>query len=246
MLFHLQRAVAVMSRLSDTHINLPLPPMHLGEDHASGLTSRSTNAQSSASAAEEEHVYRTQFAPLCAFARQRGCESHDAEDAVQELFAKLLRSGQLSRAASLPQQEQMPFLLARLRTHLIKRWHFRTRQRRGGGCTCLPLHDAEGEAIDVPDLAHVPDHELDRTWAREVLERAMQRMSCELHADGREGLWQQLQQDLEPERDASLPARSGALRVALHRARRRLRDFVREQLGVSGEDAGRILGAALV
>ena len=39
--------------------------------------------------------------------------------------------------------------------------------------------------------------------------------------------------------------RSGALRVALHRARRRLRDFIREQLQASGDDAACELGVAL-
>jgi hypothetical protein len=47
---------------------------------------------------------------------------------VQELFARLVAQGQHERAAAISDpDEQSAFLLARLRTHLIKRWRHRTR-----------------------------------------------------------------------------------------------------------------------
>lgn len=191
-------------------------------------------------------LYRRHFDSLCAFARARGCESHDAEDAAQELFAKLVARGQIERAAAIPDPgEQSAFLLARMRTLLIKRWQHRTRQRRGGGCVCFSLHDEEGWPIDVADEHPTPDREQDREWAREVLEKALERMNRELCSTGRQEVWQRLESDLvdeTPQREAQ----SGALRVALFRARRRLRDFIREQTGTNTEEAARLLGAALV
>lgn len=202
----------------------------------------STTHDSSAGAT----LYRRHFASLCAFARARGCEAHDAEDAAQELFAKLVAQGQMERAASIPDNgEQSAFLLARMRTLLIKRWQFRTRQRRGGGCVCFSLHDDEGQPIDVADEHATPDREQDRDWAREVLEKALERMNHELCASGRREVWQRLESDLVDETPHQ-EAQSGALRVALCRARRRLRDFIREQLGTNTEDAARLLCAALV
>lgn len=191
-------------------------------------------------------LYRRHFASMCAFARARGCEEHDAEDAAQELFAKLVAQGQIERAASIPDNgEQSAFLLARMRTLLIKRWQFRTRQRRGGGCVCFSLHDDEGQPIDVADDHATPDREQDRDWARAVLDRAMSRMNEELCSTGRREVWQRLESDLV-DNSQQHEAQSGALRVALCRARRRLRDFIREQIGASTEDAARMLGAALV
>ncbi|MBE7494864.1 MAG: sigma-70 family RNA polymerase sigma factor [Verrucomicrobiaceae bacterium] len=190
-------------------------------------------------------LYRRHFAPLCAFARARGCEPHDAEDAVQELFARLVSQGQIERAATIPDNgEQSAFLLARLRTVLIKRWQFRTRQRRGGGCVCFSLNDDEGRTMDVPDAHATPDREQDRDWARAVLEKALERMNVELCAAGRPEVWRRLESDLVEETPRQ-EVQSGALRAALCRARRRLRDFIREQTGTSTEDAARMLGAAL-
>ena len=153
--------------------------MHIGEDHAPGHNTTSNNSAA---------LYRRHYHSLCAFARARGCECHDAEDAVQELFAKLLAQGQVERAADISDHgEQAAFLIARLRTLLIKRWQFRTRQRRGGDIVCFSLHDAEGQSIDVPDDHASPDDELDRQLRRSGpmnLERAWEVMA-EFDLEGR-------------------------------------------------------------
>jgi len=227
--------------------------MQHGSDTGSSTTPTAAMNASVHSATSSTHdsaagdtLYRRHFASMCAFARARGCEMHDAEDAAQELFAKLVAQGQIELAAAIPDNgEQAAFLLARMRTLLIKRWQFRTRQRRGGGCVCFSLHDDEGQSIDVPDDHATPDREQDRDWARAVLDRAMSRMNEELCATGRREVWQRLESDLVDETPQP-EAQSGALRVALCRARRRLRDFIREQIGSSTEEAARMLGAALV
>ena len=194
--------------------------MHLGEDHAHSHTTDSS-AQCAASM-----LYQRHWPVLCAFARARGCEVHDAEDAVQELFAKLVVQGQHERAASIVDHgEQAAFLFARLRTHLIKRWQHRTRQRRGGGTVCFSLCDENGENIDVADAHPSPDNELDRDWARGVIERALTSCSRELHAQGRGDVWASLEENIVKGCRAARP-QSGALRTALHRAKRRLRTLI--------------------
>lgn len=206
--------------------------MHIGEDHA---PSHSTNHQAATTA-----LYRRHYHTLCAFARTHGCESHDAEDAVQELFAKLLAQGKYERAADISDHgEQAAFLITRLRTLLIKRWQFRTRQRRGGGAICYSLHD-EGQSINVADEHAAPDGEMDRSWARGVLEQALQRMSRELCGEGRGDVWRTLESDLVENKPHS-HSRNGALRIALFRARQRLRGFICDQIGTSSEDAARML-----
>lgn len=205
---------------SNTSIATPPTAMHLGEDHAYSHTTDSS-ALSAASM-----LYRRHWPVLCAFARARGCEIHDAEDAVQELFAKLVAQGQHERAAAIVDHgEQAAFLFARLRTHLIKRWQHRTRQRRGGGVVCFSLSDENGENIDVADAHPSPDRELDRDWARGVIERALHSCSRELHAQGRGEIWASLEENIVRGCRAASP-QSGALRTALHRAKRRLRTLI--------------------
>lgn len=191
--------------------------------HAASYTTNSST-QSDAAA-----LYRRHWPTLCAFARARGCETHDAEDAVQELFAKLVAQGQHERAAAiLDHGEQAAFLYARLRTHLIKRWQHRTRQRRGGGVACFSLSDENGENIDVADTHATPDRELDRNWARSVIDRALNCISKELQSQGRGDVWGFLESNVIEGIRAERP-QSGALRTALHRARNRLRTLIRAE-----------------
>lgn len=175
-------------------------------------------------------LYQRHWHALCAFARARGCEAHDAEDAVQELFAKLVAQGQHERAAGiLDHGEQAAFLFARMRTHLIKRWQHRTRQRRGGGVVCFSLSDENGENIDVADAHASPDREMDRGWARGVIDRALNCISMELRSQGHHDIWGSLEENLSGRTRGSREPQSGALRTALHRARRRLRALIQAE-----------------
>lgn len=204
--------------------------MHLGEDFAP------SSAAASPTQADASALYRRHWSALCAFARARGCAAHDAEDAVQELFAKLVAQGQHERAAAiLDHGEQAAFLFARLRTHLIKRWQHRTRQCRGGGAVCCSLSDENGRDIDVADVRATPDRELDRRWARGMIDSALECVSVELQAQGRGDVWVCLERSLLDGVRGEQP-QTGALRTALHRAKRRLRSVLCGKLA-GGDDA---------
>lgn len=193
-------------------------------------TSPASSFSESPVQADISTLYRRHWHTLCAFARSKGCEPHDAEDAVQELFAKLLGQGQHERAAAIVDVgEQGAFLLSRLRTHLIKRWRHRTRLRRGGSMTCLSLSLEEGGEMDIPDCRATPDAELDRGWARGVLDNALNRMSVELRAQGRGDVWGCLEKSVVEGTRGARPL-DGALRVALHRAKRRLQALIRAEM----------------
>lgn len=191
-------------------------------------------------------LYQRHWPALCAFARARGCGPHDAEDAVQELFAKLVAQGQHERAAEIADhEEQAAFLLARLRTHLIKRWRHRTRLCRGGGVASFSLSGEDGRDIDVADTHPTPDREIDHDWARGVIESALGNVSRELRAKGQENVWHCFERNVVEGQRSRAPQR-GALRVAMHRARSRLRVLLCEQMrGSSGESASQTLHALL-
>jgi DNA-directed RNA polymerase specialized sigma24 family protein len=198
---------------------------------------------SPATANDTSALYQRHWHALCAFARARGCGPHDAEDAVQELFARLVAQGQHERAAEIADhEEQAAFLLARLRTHLIKRWRHRTRLCRGGGAASFSLSGEDGRDIDVADTHAAPDQELDRRWARGVIDRALQRVSGELQSQGRADVWVCLERNIIDGARGEQP-QNGALRVALHRAKRRLRGLICGDSSVGND--GRVLRAIL-
>ena len=66
---------------------------------------------------------------------------------------------------------------------------------------------------------------MDREWARGVIERALHSFSLELHAQGRGEIWDCLEENIVKGCRAARP-QSGALRTALHRAKRRLRALI--------------------
>ena len=77
----------------------------------------------------------------------------------------------------------------------------------------------------MADARPSPDGELDRDWARGVIERALHAFSLELHAQGRADVWDCLEDNIVKGCRAARPL-SGALRTALHRAKRRLRVLI--------------------
>ena len=88
--------------------------------------------------------------------------------------------------------------------------------------------------MDIPDTRAGPDAELDRGWARGVLDHALTRISVELQAQGRGEVWGCLERSVVEGGRCDRPL-NGALRVALHRAKRRLQELIRAQMGGAEE-----------
>ena len=63
----------------------------------------------------------------------------DAEDAVQELFAKMASRQLLLPLAKLPAPAQTAHLATRMKCHFVNRWREGHCLRRGGGMTSVPL-----------------------------------------------------------------------------------------------------------
>jgi len=68
-----------------------------------------------------ERLCRTYWWPLYAFARRRGYAAHDAQDLIQEFFARLLAKDFL-RAVDRSKGKFRSFLLAALGHFLAKEW----------------------------------------------------------------------------------------------------------------------------
>ena len=190
----------------------------------------------------------TYWYPLYAFIRRRGYESHAAEDLTQEFFTRLLAKAWLAGVD--PQRGKFrAFLLATLKHFLANEQDREHAQRRGGGQTLLPLDSGDAETryrLEPADSA-TPEKAFERQWALAVLEQVLARLQAEAAADGKAALFAALQPFLVGDRGRTYAAAAqalglteGALKVAVHRLRRRYRELLREEIAHTVADPAEI------
>jgi RNA polymerase sigma-70 factor (ECF subfamily) len=187
-----------------------------------------------------EELCRTYWYPLYAYVRRHGHSREDAEDLTQSFFARLLEKNYLEGVSS-EKGKFRAFLLVALKRFLANEWDRANCQKRGGGVAPLSLdwQDAETRYQIAPADNLSPDKLYDRAWAVIVLERVISRLRNESGAEGRGGLYQQLKPYLMmggsdipyAQAAAELKMTEGAVRVAVHRLRRRYRELLREEIG---------------
>ena len=185
-----------------------------------------------------EELCRTYWYPLYAYIRRHHTKE-DAEDLTQAFFAKLLAKNYL---ADLHRERGKfrAFLLAALKHFLANEWDKGRRQKRGGGVAALSLdwQDADTRYRIEPADELTPDKLFDRAWAVTLLERVIARLRDELAVGGKEKLFEQLKPFLAlgsgtasyAEAAAVLHMTGTAVRVTVHRLRRRYRELLRDEI----------------
>jgi RNA polymerase sigma-70 factor (ECF subfamily) len=177
--------------------------------------------------------------PLYAFIRRQGHSRENAEDLTQSFFARLLARQDFQRLD--PSQGRFrAFLLACLKNHLANEHDRRSRQKRGGGMPHLTLDWQEADRRFQGTAAEpaAPDHQFDREWALALLERVLERLANECQSEGRADLFQHTRTFLSFHHDGipyaqaaqALNLDEGAVRVAVHRLRKRYRDLLRDEI----------------
>lgn len=187
--------------------------------------------------------------PLYAYARRRGHADADAQDLVQGFLATLMEKG--GPAGADPAK-------GRFRSYLLGAFrHFESHEReragtarRGGGRRAFSLDPRHtGSRIGYePRDDETPERAFDRAWALSLLDAARRRLEREYQRRGKGDLFRRLRPFVggggaEPHY-AELAARLGmtevALKVSVHRLRRRfgelLRETVRETLSPDPEE----------
>ena len=177
--------------------------------------------------------------PVYAFVRQKGHTAHDAEDLTQAFFEFVLARGTL-QAVDRGKGRFRTFLLSCLMNFLHNERDRTGARKRGGGREIISLdHElAEGAyAIEPPDH-RTPDKAFERRWASVLLGRVLDQLRHEHGQRGKAALFSALQSFLTEEPSAAdyeriateLPMQPGALKVALHRARRRFGELLRREV----------------
>lgn len=177
--------------------------------------------------------------PLYAFVRRQGYAVADAQDLTQGFFARLLEKRDF---ANVDRQKGRfrSFLLASLKHYLINKWDKARAAKRGGGRKLLSLQfdDAESRFSLEPQHEQTAESIYDREWALTMLDR-VRLLLAEEHSRDRRPQYDVLQTYLTGDPNAvsyreageQLGMTEGAVKVAVHRLRRRFRELLREQIG---------------
>jgi RNA polymerase sigma-70 factor (ECF subfamily) len=177
--------------------------------------------------------------PVYAFIRRQGHPVHEAEDLTQGFFQQVLERRML-RQARRERGRFRTFLLAALTNFLNNQRDHRSALKRGGGHAILALDAplAEDYLAREGQTPAPPDHFFDRRWAVTLIRRVLESLAAEQAARGRLEVFTALQPHLTREpvagdyerMGARLKMEAGALKVALHRLRRRFGELLRREV----------------
>jgi DNA-directed RNA polymerase specialized sigma24 family protein len=182
---------------------------------------------------------RIYWMPLYVFTRRRGYPLHEAQDLTQGFFAHILGCGGFADVA--PSKGRFrSFLLVSLKHFIDNEWHKQNTIKRGGQQQFISwdeLKPEEREALEPSDRL-TPEKLFDRRWALTLLERVTNQLEKECVAGQKRDLFEKLKDYLtgEPagksysEIATELNMSEGAIKVSVHRLRRRFGELVREQV----------------
>src|SRR6266536_4281637 len=186
-----------------------------------------------------EILCRTYWRPLYGFARRQGLGREEAQDLVQEFFARLLEHRNLDTV----RQEKgrlRSYLLVSLKRFLATERHRASGVKRYETGSHIPLDELlESEAADF-ELAESfsADQLYERRWALATLEQVLGRLDSEYRAADNAALFDKLKEFLvgEPglrtqaEIATELGMTENAVKQAFHRFRQRYRVLLREEI----------------
>lgn len=201
------------------------------------LEARGDSTEAKAALGELCEAY---YAPVFAFIRRNAPDEDSARDLTQEFFARFMAHGGIDNVN--PQRGRFrSFLLGAVKHFLADMRDHDRRLKRGAGQPNESL-DANAETssgLEAPDTkASSPDREFDRKWALTLLGRALAAMALEYKEAGKSAQFEALKPWLtgdgetisQAEAARQLEMNEGAVKVAIHRLRRRLREMIKNEI----------------
>lgn len=195
-----------------------------------------------------EALCRAYWFPLYAFIRRRGYEADAARDLTQGYFARLIERRFLDDVR--PNLGRFrSFLLASVKHFLSNELDRERARKRAPESPLLSLdaRDAEGRYRLEPADQLTPEALFERKWALTVLERASDRLREESGEGERarrfEALRLQLSGDGGPtyrEIAETLGISEDAVKVAVHRLRRRFGELLRQEIADTVRGSGEV------
>ena len=214
------------------------------------LVSRSRGSEPEARAALSE-LCEAYYAPVVAFLRRDGRDEDTARDLAHDFFAKLLAGDAINGADPLRGRFRSYLLSALKRFAADQRDHDHAAKRGGGQIHAVIENEDSSTSAGLQiadDRVEAPDVAFDRQWALTVLARALATLEAELRDSGK-GLqfdtlkpWLTADGDATPQAEAAakLGLSEEAIKVAIHRLRKRFRDAVKDEIAQTVSDSGNV------
>jgi RNA polymerase sigma-70 factor (ECF subfamily) len=190
-----------------------------------------------------ESLCATYWSPVHAFVRRSGRSVDEAPDLTQAFFARVIEKGDFGNTKD-ARGRFRTFLLTAVRHFLANQAEFDRAAKRGGGQVHVPIGPQSADdpyRFREPASDETPETIYEQRWALTVLDAAMARLKDDCAGDG--FLFETLHPFLTGDEGASyadaahaLQKAEGAVRVAVHRLRRRFGQCLRETLADTVDD----------
>ncbi len=177
--------------------------------------------------------------PLYSYVRRRGHDPDEAAELTQAYFAVLLEKKYL-KGVDPSLGKFRSFLLKSMQHFLANEWDRRHALKRGGHQTPVSLDRASAEDRYRNNLrgGETPERVFERQWAMALLDRTLRRIEDEAASNGRSSQFTQLKPFLSDPRPGrsyrevaeSLGSSETAVKVAVHRLRKRFGVVLREEI----------------
>ncbi|MEI9961732.1 MAG: sigma-70 family RNA polymerase sigma factor [Limisphaerales bacterium] len=226
------------ARPASTYENKAPRPVFVTTHWSLVLSARDLQSPQSADALEM--LCRAYWYPLYAYVRRSGQSKENAEDLTQAFFALLLEKNFLD-AARQERGRFRSFLLIALKRFLANEWDKSKAQKRGGLQIPISLDTEMAERKFQTEFAATeisPDLAYERRWALTLLEQTLSRLRSEFEHAGKTSEFERLKNFLTADKSeipyanvaTELQMSENALRVAVHRLRKRYRELFREEI----------------
>ncbi|NOZ23274.1 MAG: sigma-70 family RNA polymerase sigma factor [Planctomycetes bacterium] len=177
--------------------------------------------------------------PLYAYVRRQGHNADEAQDLTQGFFAQFIEKNYF-RALDPKKGKFRAYLLASMKHFLANEWDRAHAQKRGGRQVPISLdfEGAEGRYSREPAHDLTPERIFERRWALTLLDQVLARLRQDFLKSGKEERFERLKVFLTagkktvPYREvaAELGLSEGAVKVAIHRLRKRYRNHLRAEI----------------
>ena len=185
--------------------------------------------------------------PLYAYLRRRGYPADQAQDLTQEFFIRVLEGRYLDRAD--PEKGRFrSFILTSLKFFVADEEDRQRAHKRGGGMlVSLELSSGEERYQREPAHDETPERIFEQRWALSVLDRVVEKLRNEFVQHGRPEHFERLKVFLLGKSDTpytelarEMNTSEGALKVAIHRLRKRYRDLFRQEIADTVADSAEV------
>ena len=223
-----------MSSQQMNHSRHPGPPV-FNTTHWSVIKTAGAPESTMAFAALEL-LCGTYWQPVYAYARCIGNSPDDALDLTQGFFERVIEGKYFSQADQ-SRGRFRSFLLVSFKHYVANQRARANAVRRGGRIKFVPMDQSDAESsVRIEPVDHSsPDRAFDRQWALALLDSVMDELRAQFVQQGDGQLFKTLQPCLASGRDRhsygelglAMGMSEGAVKVAVHRMRRRYRELLR-------------------